>query len=260
MPKHPVPSDGQILALLERHGFPSDRVEASPYEGSGNHVRMAGGLCVRVLKEEDYASDITTEAVSVPAVRKAGVATPELLVFDDSRDIVPGLVTIYRRVPGIPLGRCGPLENPEGMVREIGRQIALWQTGLTEVSDPNGWLDKPRHNDAWKSYERNAERLSPRERIWAEAGWGDPTLNVHCLPAAWLPLLLEPLGAVSQDYVGRCLYGILAYALNDVHRPEREASPYGHTGHQRWQSLQTLAAQRLPDDWRHWIADGPPMG
>jgi len=169
MPVHPQPSDGQIEAILVKHNLPSGRVEASPHEGSVNYVRMVGELCVRVLKEEDFASDVYTETVAVPAVRGAGAVAPELIVFDDDRDIVPGLVSIYRRLPGEPLGQCtGPIDLP-ALYRAIGEQIAIWHRGVSGVDDPYDRLDKPRLDNAWSCYERNADRLDAKERAWTEA-------------------------------------------------------------------------------------------
>lgn len=296
---YPAPTDDQIRAILAKHRLPGGPVEASPYEGSVNYVRMVGDRCVRVLKEEDYASDIYTEVVSVPAVRAAGGRVPELLVFDDARDVVPGLVSIYRRLPGLPLGECAQVSDLTGIYREMGREIALWQTGVTAIEDPNDWLDKPRLDDAWACYERNADRLSPAERTWTEAtirrlegaktgplkfvhwdlhahnvlvhdgrfeaiidwgdaGWGEAAINYHCLPAHMLPVLLEPLGEVDHDFVGRCLYAVLAYALNDVHREGYPDQPYRNGGHARWRNLEALYRQVLPSGWREWLGDPPP--
>jgi len=295
---HAPPTDDQIQALVAAHGLAVGAVEPSPHEGSVNHVRMVGPWCVRVLKEEDYASDLYTEAVCVPALTAAGVRTPELVAFDQSREIVPGLATIYQRVPGAPLGLSEPLAEIDALVRELGRQIATWRSQLRALEDPNGWLDRPRGDDAWANYERAADRLGSEERAWTErairrleaapepaaefvhwdlhafnvlthdgrfssvidwgdAGFGDPTLNYRCLPAHWLPLLLETADE-GGNFVGRCLYHLLAYALNDVHRAPRYATPYSHTGHRRWESLAALATRPPDAVWRDWLGDAPP--
>lgn len=294
---HPAPSDEEILAILAEHRLPSGMVEASPHEGSVNHVRMVGELCVRVLKEEDFASDVYTEAAAVPALMGAGVRTPVLWAFDASRKVVPGIATIYERVPGRPLGLCGPFVGITGVVQELGEQIARWRDKVRWVADPNGWLDRPRGDNVWGCYERAAERLSRAERAWTEAtirrleaapepepefvhwdlhafnllvnegaltavldwgdaGFGDPTLNYRCLPAHWLPVLLSSY-AEDQGFVGRCLYHMLGYALNDVYRAPRYPGPYDHTGHRRWESLMALAAGPPRPPWREWLGDPP---
>lgn len=295
---HPAPSDVQILQLLAFHGLTGDRVEPSPHEGSVNHVRMVGEWCVRALKVEDYASDILTEAACVPALSRLGVWTPELIAFDDSREIVPGLATIYRRLSGIPLGLCSSVRDLRTFLRELGSEIARWRNGMTEVDLSAEHLDHPQGDDAGECLQRAAERLSPVERTWVEsvlrrleaapeptaefvhwdlhffnvlvhdgefeavidwgdAGFGDPALNYRCLPAEWLPNLLEP-AAADGDFIGRCLYHVLGYALNDVHFPPRYETPYSHTGHQRWESLMRLAKAPPHQDWRDWLGDPLP--
>jgi len=298
---YPAPSDAEIALLLERHRLPFGRVEISPYEGSVNHVRMIGDLCIRVLKQEDYASDLYTESVCVPPLARLGVATPELLIFDDSRSVVPSAVTIYRRSPGIPIGECTRLPDETTVVDALGLHIARWVNGLEEIDDPNGWLDRPSHHDLSINFGRAAERMTPPERAWTEAaiqrlrqavapasafvhwdlhrhnilvyecalqavidwgdaGWGDPTINYHALPAEWLPRLLSPLGDVDHHFVGRCLYGILGYALNDIHREARGTSPYSHTGHARWESIRRLILESRDDRIRQWLPVAPPTG
>lgn len=295
---YPPPTDEQILALLARHDLPGGAVEASPHEGSVNHVRMVGDWCVRVLKEEDFASDLRTEAACVPTLVSAGVRTPALVAFDDSREIVPGLATVYRRLAGAPLGLSeGPIVGITQLVEELGRQIDRWRREIRQLEDPNGWLDRPRGDNLGACYERAAERLSPEQRVWTEglirrleaapepapefvhwdlhnfnllvhegsltgmidwgdAGFGDPALNYRCLPAHWLGMLTAPLPD-DGDFIGRCLYHIVGYALNDVQRQPRYPGPYSHTGHRRWESLAMLAARPPRLHWRDWLGDGP---
>ncbi len=252
-----------------------------------------------MLKNESYASDLYTEAMAVPAVRAAGVDIPELLAFDDSRDIVEGVVTIYRRVKGLPFAACtGPLDIVT-IHQAIGEQIAGWRYGVTQVDDPNQWLDRPEFDDAWVCFERNAERLTTAERKWSEsaisrletakpgvatfvhwdlhahnilvedgkfvsvidwgdAGWGETAINYQCLRADMLPTLLEQLRDVDHNLVGRCLYGVLSYALNDVHREEDITQPHRNSGHRRWTNLLRLYSQDHPESWKFWLGDPPP--
>ena len=252
---------------------------------------------MRVLKEEDYASDVYTEAVAVPAVRAICVMTPELVVFDDSRTLVPGLVTIYRRAPGIPLGCAEPIAEIDGIIRDTGRQIALWRREVTTLDDPNRWLDHPRGDNIEDCFTRAVDRLTPAERSWTEAtierlrtarepapqfvhwdlhafnvlveggelsailDWGDAGFGDPTLNYRLLPATWLPLLLEpyedDPEFVGRCLQHMLGYALNDVHRAPRGESPYAHTGHLRWTALK-LAARFAPSDaWREWLGDGP---
>ncbi|CAM3791289.1 hypothetical protein DESA109040_21580 [Deinococcus saxicola] len=45
-------------------------------------------------------SDARTESVAAPAAFHAGVRTPELLIFDDDRDVVNAPMTVYAFAPG----------------------------------------------------------------------------------------------------------------------------------------------------------------
>jgi len=287
---HPAPTDEQVRLLLAKFGLEDGVVGSSPYEGAANYVRLVGPWCVRVLKDEAFADDVRREAIVVPAVRAAGVATPELVGFDDSREIVPGLVTLYRRLDGMPLGLIDQAINREAIARQLGEQILRWRF---DVKD----LDLPRQQGqrAKACYLRAKTRLSPAECAWVEsalerlaattdvpdefvhndlhrhnlmilddqleavidwgsAGFGDPALNYHCLPMDWLPLLLPP--DADANFVGRCLDYMLGYALNDIHRQAR-GGPNSHTGHLRWQALLRFTNLGLRDDWRYWLQDAP---
>lgn len=297
-----APTDDQILDFLRHHSLPADApVERSPHEGVVNHVRMVGDLCIRILKAPDYASDIWTESVAVPAVREAGALVPELLLFDSSETILPSLVTVYRRFEGEPLGQLRSVKDIESIYREIGEQIALWREKVRRVNDPNGRLDKPELPNPRQTVAINASRLSQAElrwvdgilarlesakvtkrefihwdlhthnvlvaddRVsaildWGDAGWGDAAINYHCLPAEWLPTMLAKEDMEDADFVGRCLLGIVLYALNDVHRPEDAIQPYRNGGHRRWRSLLRLCRSNVSEPFRHWLGAGEVPG
>jgi len=166
----PSPSDDQVLEILRAHGLPWDApVERSPHEGVVNHVRFVGDLCVRTLKEANYASDVWTETVAVPAVRKSGANVPELIAFDPSEKHFPAIFTIYRRIPGEPLGQLQQVKDIAEIFRELGRQIGIWHRGVRVVADPNGYLDIPEWPNPRQVIARNAERLSHAELRWADA-------------------------------------------------------------------------------------------
>lgn len=164
-----APSDDQVRAILRKHGLPDEvAIERSAHEGSVNHVRMAGEYCVRLLKEPNYASDIWTESVAVPAVRASGVKTPELIAFDPAADHFPGLVTIYRREPGDVLGQFrGPVDLAR-IYREIGEQIGTWHRGVRRIEDPFDRLDKPELGSIRQGLVRNSVRMSQAEIQWAD--------------------------------------------------------------------------------------------
>lgn len=166
----PAPTDDQVFGILRAHGLSCDApVERSPHEGVVNHVRFVGDLCIRTLKENNYASDIWTESVAVPAVRASGANVPELLVFDPSERTFPTLITIYRRVPGEPFGQLREVADAPSIFRELGRQIGIWHRGVKSVSDPHGYLDIPEWPNPRQVIANNAERLSFAQLRWVDA-------------------------------------------------------------------------------------------
>lgn len=133
-----------------------------------NHVRLIGELCVRTLKDPDFASDILTETLAVPAARRAGARVPEMKVFDPDEDIVPGFATIYERARGRPLGSIPSSVDIGSIYRDVGYEIGVWHRGIRFLHDPNERLDIPVLDSAADALERNAERMTPEEIAWAE--------------------------------------------------------------------------------------------
>jgi len=292
-------SDAEVLAILRKHGFPGKSIEVSDYEGAANHVRMAGEVCIRVLRDEAFAADVEREALIVPSVRRAGISAPELLVFDADRDIVPSLVTIYRRLPGEPLAASRQTLNLPKIYSALGEQIALWTHKVTHIEDPLGLIPNIRLGDVGGSYERNAERMSDAERKWATAmsrrletvppgprlfahndlhghnilideaefvatlDWGAAGWGEAAVNFHCLPAAWLPTLLAplkpARDLIARCLYGALGYALNDIHRPADPSTPNRNHGHRRWESLSSLYRQNLPEVWRDCLGDPPPL-
>ena len=132
---------GQLQPFLDKHSLSGE----AKHIGSGyiNWVYSVGDdTIVRTTKQGMDPEDSYTEAVAVPAVRKAGVQTPELLIFDDDRDALDSVVTVYTRCEGVALGsiRVDQSELPS-LYREFGREVARLHTRVNDVDDPNGWLD-----------------------------------------------------------------------------------------------------------------------
>jgi aminoglycoside phosphotransferase (APT) family kinase protein len=144
----PDVSDEQIAAIVGVHGLDVDlaAVEQLPVLGAINTALALGdGYVLRVPKAiAQGVADTYAESVAVPAARSAGVRTPALLVFDDSRTILNVPYTIYERVDGENLGPrdLDPTVNGE-IYRQLGRQLAVLHYGVSVCPDPNGWLDTP---------------------------------------------------------------------------------------------------------------------
>jgi aminoglycoside phosphotransferase (APT) family kinase protein len=138
----PSPSDEQLRSVLRKHSLGSPVIEPLASTGVINAIFALGDeLVLRVPKPIDEGlADTYTESVAVPAVRAGGVKTPDLVVFDDDRDIFDVPYTIYERVHAETLTHASG--TPDAY-RELGRQLAALHAGVTKCPDPLGRLDDP---------------------------------------------------------------------------------------------------------------------
>jgi hygromycin-B 7''-O-kinase len=141
------PTAAELAPFLAKHSL---RGEVR-YVGGGfvNFVYAVGEeLIVRVNRPDRDTEDAYTESVAVPAVRAAGIRAPELVVFDDSRDAIDSVVTVYARAAGNALGRVRADQSElPSLYGEIGCEIGRLHTRVTHVDDPNGWLDHAEYHD-----------------------------------------------------------------------------------------------------------------
>ncbi|MFI6694708.1 phosphotransferase family protein [Streptomyces sp. NPDC050433] len=99
--------------------------------GVANRVWLLGpDLVLRVPRTEASVADLVKEAAVIPVARAAGVLTPALVTFDDSRTDVDVPYMVLERAPGVDLaGRHGIGAGAEGVLREgvfreVGRELA----------------------------------------------------------------------------------------------------------------------------------------
>jgi len=149
-------SEAALDAIAARHGLGAGTFAQLAHAGSGNTVYFLGDdYVLRVpLNDPVRAAGAYTEAIAVPAARAAGVRTPAIVAFDDSRDLLPVPYAVYERVPGEPLSALGRAPEAVPQVwRELGRDLALLHTGVSadgpagqlrgdgEDPDPRPWID-----------------------------------------------------------------------------------------------------------------------
>lgn len=106
--------------------------------GAINSIWILGDhLVLRIPKNMDEGwKDTLTESVAAPVAYASGMRTPELVVFDESLEILEVPFTVYQRVRG---EAGGPL-GPDGW-RDLGREVALLHDRVAVCSDPMGRLD-----------------------------------------------------------------------------------------------------------------------
>jgi len=173
----------QVQAFCDKHSL---RGEVR-HIGSGyiNWVYQVGDdIIIRATKQGMDPEDSYTEIVAVPAAIKAGIKTPELLLFDDDCDALPTVTTVYRRCEGVALAtlQVDQHELPP-LYRELGREIAKLHTRVTEVDDPNNWLDKLYRYDLDEEIQKAfaANKIETVTRDWLMK-WADRLRPAHESP------------------------------------------------------------------------------
>ncbi|NUW39080.1 phosphotransferase family protein [Nonomuraea rhodomycinica] len=94
--------------------------------GSANRVYLLGdGLVLRVPRAERFLPDLVKEAVVIPAARRAGVRTAEVVFFDDTCSVVDVPYLLLTRARGSDLADLAlPAAGTERVLRQVGRELA----------------------------------------------------------------------------------------------------------------------------------------
>jgi aminoglycoside phosphotransferase (APT) family kinase protein len=133
-----------IDALFAMHGIPGPWVPL-PATGIANRIYATQDVVLRVATDHpDGVSDARTESVAAPVAYAAGILTPRLIAFDDSRTLVDRPFSLWERVHGKTLGllTLGPRQLSD-VWRQVGRQLFLLHDRVRVCADPNGYLDTP---------------------------------------------------------------------------------------------------------------------
>jgi aminoglycoside phosphotransferase (APT) family kinase protein len=142
----PEPTREQIRAVIARHGLDvsPDDVSPLPRIGTVNTALALGEHYVLRVPKSHGIGDTRTESVAAPVAKAAGLATPALLIYDDSTEIFDVPYTVFERVNGDNFG-LSDLEPAvsANVYRDIGRQLAMLHGRVTECPDPNGYLEEP---------------------------------------------------------------------------------------------------------------------
>jgi len=140
-----------VDALLAVHGF-SGAWTTLAQTGLANRVYATADVVLRVATDHpEGVSDARTESVAAPAAREAGIRTPRLLAFDDSRTLIDGPFSIWERIHGETLGSAGLDASQRTTVWcEVGQELAKLHSRVRVCPDPHGYLDSP-------GYEPNLE-------------------------------------------------------------------------------------------------------
>jgi aminoglycoside phosphotransferase (APT) family kinase protein len=133
-----------VDAMFATHGIPGPWAPL-PATGLANRVYATHEVVLRVATDHPEAvSDARTESVAAPVAHAAGIQTPRLIAFDDSRTLVDRPFSLWERVHGETLGllELGPSQL-SGVWRQVGRQLFRLHDRVRVCADPNGYLDTP---------------------------------------------------------------------------------------------------------------------
>ncbi|MCP4423523.1 MAG: aminoglycoside phosphotransferase family protein [Chloroflexi bacterium] len=116
--------------------------------GVANRIYATKDVVIRVANgHQEALKDARTESIAAPAAYAAGVLTPRLLVFDDSRKLLAGPYSVWERVHGETLGLLSL--DPLAMAhtwRQVGYQMALLHVQVKQFDDPMNYLHEPTRN------------------------------------------------------------------------------------------------------------------
>ncbi len=121
----PTVSDRQLQAIVEHHALDLDG-PISPMASTGvvhSLWSLGSRWVLRVPKNEEMSlGDHRCEAVAIPLARRAGVRTPDLVLFDDSCSILEVPYMVVERVNGADL--AGEAFNHQAY-EAVGRELAI---------------------------------------------------------------------------------------------------------------------------------------
>lgn len=133
-----------VAAMFAQHGIPGPWAPLVA-TGVANCVYATQDVVLRVATDHpDAVSDARTESVAAPVANAAGVPTPRLIAFDDSRALVDRPFSLWERVHGETLGllELGPSQLADAW-RHVGRQLFRLHDRVRVCTDPHGYLDTP---------------------------------------------------------------------------------------------------------------------
>jgi Phosphotransferase enzyme family len=118
-------------------------------ESSMRLCARSGPRVARAAQSSEHFAALRREAVAIPAARRAGVHTPELVEIDDTCELLPCPFAIYRRVHGetlesLELSATAAAEVWRELGRELARLHAVVPDGANRSMPPPGPLPDPR--------------------------------------------------------------------------------------------------------------------
>lgn len=121
-----------IRLLAHRYGVSPAEVHEVPGGVANRGFTLGPRLFVRVARP-GFEDDLRKETAVVPLARKAGVRTPAILEYDESRAQLAASYVVVERVHGVE-----PLTTPSAVVLDLARLHSFERTSLPGVPE-EGW-------------------------------------------------------------------------------------------------------------------------
>ncbi len=195
-----------VDAMLAAYGV-TGPWEALQATGIANRIYATRDVVLRVATDHiEGVPDARTESVAAPAAHAAGILTPRLIAFDDSRSLVDRPFSLWERVHGETFGLVELDQHQEADAwREVGQELSRLHHRVSVCPDPNGYLDDPGRELDLDSL---LKRLVDAQRV-------DDETTVE------IAHLIRELGPHVAPGVGVC------FIHNDVHDMNVMCSPAG---------------------------------
>ena len=187
-----------VRNILLSHGLPDAEPLRATLEGVANAVWFCGSVVVRVCKDIEYLSDSYTEAIASPVAFEAGVLTPRMLAFDDSRTLAPMPYTIFERVKGRSLSQLDTLDDPDQLYASFGRELKKLHNGVHAVNDPLGHLDSPWFTNPHTTVAQHQEAVPEVVQKWLFP-FGAEDFDTTCDAKAFVHQDLHPENILVHD-------------------------------------------------------------
>jgi len=264
----------RVTAIGRRHGVPPEQVTEVAGGVANRGFVLGDALFLRVARP-GFEDDLGKEAGVIPFARSAGVLTPAIVEYDDSRALIDAPYVVMERVHG-----TEPTEVPVGLAEHLARLHEAERTDVDGVPeddsrDPwrtvdhlaeHGYLDLG--TAKWLSdwftrladrFDRNEPKVlihgdvaahnllaGPDGELRALIDWGDAAWAPRAMDFAKLPL--EHVAAILPDYINQ------TRASHTRRRTpqEDEIAAAALWFHLHW-GLGKLAAKPWPGQ-RHWTA------
>ncbi|MCA9092116.1 MAG: aminoglycoside phosphotransferase family protein [Planctomycetaceae bacterium] len=133
-----------VDAILARYGV-QGLWESLPSLGEVNRIFATSEVVLRIATDHPEAlADARTESVAAPVARAAGILTPRMIAFDETRTLVDRPFSLWERVHGETLGLATLTPTQRADVwRGIGIELAKLHLRVRECPDPHNFLDQP---------------------------------------------------------------------------------------------------------------------